>query len=79
MILSVEVANTMVTSAQVMGYTSIAVVALIVFLSLKVIISSETENKQVKSFIKGSNIAIVSLLLIFIFILAYQVRIAPLK
>lgn len=78
MILSVAEATSMLTTAQVMSYTYIVVFALTVLLALKALMGSETENKRVKSFVKGSNIAIVSLLLIFVVVVVYRVMITPL-
>lgn len=78
MILSVAEATSMLTTAQVMSYTSMVVFALTVLLALKAIMRSETKNQRVKSFVKGSNIAIVSLLLIFVVVVIYKVMITPL-
>ena len=66
-------AATTVTTADVMTYSMVAVVALILFLALKEIMSSETENKSVRNFMKGVNVAIVPLLLVFVAIVAYKV------
>jgi len=73
MISTVTTTTTTVTTAEVMTYSIIAVVALIVFLALKEIMSSETDKRSIKSFIKGSNVAIVPLLLVFVAIVAYKV------
>ena len=73
MISTVTTTTTTVTTAQVITYSIIAVVTLIVFLALKEILSSETERKSVKSFVKGSNVAIIPLLLVFVAIVAYKV------
>lgn len=73
MISTVTTATTTVTTAQVMAYSIIAVVSLIVFLALKEILSSETERPSVKLFLKGSNVAIVPLLLVFVAIVVYKV------
>ena len=59
--------------ADVMTYSLVAVVALILFLALKEIMSSETENRSVRNFMKGVNVAIVPLLLVFVAIVAYKV------
>ena len=64
---------TTVTTADVMTYSLVAVVALILFLALKEIMSSETENRSVRNFMKGVNVAIVPLLLVFVAIVAYKV------
>jgi len=60
-------------TAQIMTYSIIAVVSLIVFLALKEILSSETKRPSVKLFLKGSNVAIIPLLLVFVAIVAYKV------
>ena len=73
MISTVTTTTTTVTTPEVMAYSIIAVIALITFLAIKEILSSETENQKVKSFVKGSNIAIVPLLLVFVAIVAYKV------
>jgi chromate transport protein ChrA len=51
----------------------IAVISLIIFLAIKEILRSEIENKKVKSFLKGVNIAIIPLLLIFIAIVGSKI------
>lgn len=57
-----------------MAYSVIAVIALIAFLALKEILSSEAENSnRISSFIKGSNVAIVPLLLVFAAVVTYRV------
>lgn len=66
-------AATTVTTTDVMTYSMVAVVALILFLALKEIMSSETENRSVRNFMKGVNVAIVPLLLVFVAIVAYKV------
>ncbi len=73
MISTVTATAVAVTTGQVMSYSIIAVVSLIVFLALKEILSSETDRPSVKLFLKGSNIAIVPLLLVFVAIVAYKV------
>lgn len=73
MISTVTTTTTTVTTAQVMAYSIIAVVSLIVFLALKEILSSETGRPSVKLFLKGSNVAIVPLLLVFVAIVVYKV------
>jgi uncharacterized membrane protein len=70
---TVAAAATTVTTADVMTYSMVAVVALILFLALKEIMSSETENRSVRNFMKGVNVAIVPLLLVFVAIVAYKV------
>ena len=73
MISTVTTTTTTVTTTEVMAYSIIAVIALITLLALKEILSSETENTTLKSLVKGSNIAIVPLLLVFVAIVAYKV------
>ena len=74
MISTVTTTTTTVTTAQVMAYGIIAVIALIVFLALKEILSAEADkSERMKSFVKGSNVAIVPLLLVFVAIVAYKV------
>jgi hypothetical protein len=73
MISTVTTTTTTVTTAQVMTYSLIAIGSLIVFLALKEIMSSESGNKNIKSFVKGSNVAIIPLLLVFTAIVAYKV------
>jgi len=73
MISTVTTTTTTVTTTEVMAYSIIAVIALIAILALKEILSSETENNYIKSFVKGSNIAIIPLLLVFVAIVAYKV------
>jgi len=74
MISTVTTMTTTVTTTQVMAYSIIAVIALIVFLALKEILSAEADkSERMKSFVKGSNIAIVPLLLVFVAVVAYKV------
>ncbi|MCZ3364278.1 MULTISPECIES: hypothetical protein [Methanobacterium] len=74
MISTVTTTTTTVTTTQVMAYGIIAVIALIVFLALKEILSAEADkSERMKSFVKGSNVAIVPLLLVFVAIVAYKV------
>ena len=74
MISTVTTMTTTVTTTQVMAYSIIAVIALIVFLALKEVLSAETDkSERMKSFVKGSNIAIVPLLLVFAAVVAYKV------
>lgn len=74
MISTVTTTTTTVTTAQVMAYGVIAVISLIVFLALKEILSADADkNDRIKSFVKGSNVAIVPLLLVFVAIVAYKV------
>lgn len=74
MISTVTTTTTTVTTSDVMAYSIIAVIALIAVLALKEILSAEVDkNPRMKSFVKGSNIAIVPLLLVFAAIVAYKV------
>ena len=74
MISTVTTTTTTVTTTQVMAYGIIAVISLIVFLALKEILSAEADkSERMKSFVKGSNIAIVPLLLVFVAIVSYKV------
>jgi hypothetical protein len=73
MISTVTATTTAVTTTQVMAYGIIAVVALIVFLALKEIMSSHSEkNSKINNFVRGSNVAIIPLLLVFVSIVAYK-------
>lgn len=74
MISTVTTTTTTVTTTEVMAYGIIAVIALIVFLALKEILSADADKSdRMKSFVKGSNIAIVPLLIVFAAIVAYKV------
>jgi len=74
MISTVTTTTTTVTTADVMAYSIIAVIALIAILALKEILSAEADkSSRMKSFVKGSNIAIVPLLLVFAAIVSYKV------
>ena len=74
MISTVTTTTTTVTTTQVMAYGIIAVISLIVFLALKEILSAEADkSERMKSFVKGSNVAIVPLLLVFVAIVSYKV------
>ena len=66
MISTVTTTTAAVTTTQAMTFGIIAVLALITLLAIKEILSSETNNKRVQSFVKGSNIAIIPLLLVFV-------------
>lgn len=75
-IISIVTANTAsaLSTADIINYSIIAVIALIIFLALKEILSANADkSKRMKSFSKGSNIAIVPLVLIFVVIVAYKV------
>lgn len=72
--ISTVTTTTAVAIAEVMAYGIIAVIALIVFLALKEILSADADkSERMKSFVKGSNIAIVPLLIVFAAIVAYKV------
>jgi len=73
MISTVTTTTTTISTAEVMTFSIIAVVSLIVFLTLKEILSSESERETVKSFLNGANVAIIPLLLVFVAIVAYKV------
>ncbi|GEM_PF-3077552 len=73
MISTVSTVTTTITSTQAWNYGIIAVVTLIALLAIKEILSSETDNKYVQSFIKGSKVAIIPLLLVFVSIVAFKV------
>ena len=63
-----------VTLMQAMTYSIIAIIALIVLLASKEILNTESrKNKQIHSFIKGTNVAILPLLMVFTAIVAYKV------
>jgi len=74
MISTVTTTTTAITMGQVMAYSVMAVIALIVFLALKEILSSEANSSnKISSFIKGSNVAIVPLLLVFAAVVTYKI------
>ena len=74
MISTVTATTTATAMTQIMNYSIIAVTALIVFLALKEILSTEShKNERMKSFMEGSNVAIVPLLMIFVSLVAYKV------
>ncbi|AEG18398.1 hypothetical protein MSWAN_1384 [Methanobacterium paludis] len=73
MISTVTTTTAAVTTTQAMTFGIIAVLALITLLAIKEILSSETNNKRVQSFVKGSNIAIIPLLLVFVSIVGFKV------
>lgn len=74
MISTVTTTTTAVTTAEVMTYSVIAVIALIAFLAVKEVLSTEAgTNVRVQSFVEGSNIAIVPLLMVFAALVAYKV------
>ena len=73
MISTVTTVTTTVTMTQVMTYSIIAVIALVAFLAFKEILSTGThENKKIQSFVEGTNVAIVPLLIVFASIVTYK-------
>lgn len=74
MISTLTAMTTTITSAQIMNYSIIVIVALIIFLALKEILGAESDkNKRMKSFVSGSNIVIVPLILVFLAMVAYKI------
>ena len=74
MISTVTATTTMVAMTQVMTYSIIAVVALIAFLIFKEILNTEShKNEKIRTFVQGTNVAIVPLLVVFVSIVAYKV------
>ncbi len=74
MISTLTAMTTTITSAQIMNYSIIVIAALIIFLALKEILGAESDrNKRMKSFVRGSNIVIVPLILVFVAIVAYKI------
>jgi hypothetical protein len=73
MISTVNTTTAAVTTMQAMNYSIIAVLALITLLAMKEILSSKTNDKRVKAFVNGFNVAIIPLLLIFINIVTFKV------
>lgn len=71
--ISTVVTTTTISNDQIMTYSIVAVVALIAFLALKEIMSSETDNPQVAYFVKGTNVAIIPLLLVFVAIVGFKI------
>ena len=66
--------TTTIPTAQIMDYSIIVVAALIIFLALKEILGAESDkNKRMNSFVSGSNIVIVPLILVFIAIVTYRI------
>lgn len=65
---------TAVNITQVINYSIISVIALLALLTLKEILRNESgKNKRIKSFVEGSNVAIVPLMMVFVSIVAYKV------
>jgi hypothetical protein len=74
MISTVTTTTTTVATVQIMTYSIIAVISLIVFLALKEIFSAEADkSERMKSFVSGSNIVIVPLIIVFTAIVSYKV------
>lgn len=61
------------SSGEVVNYSVIAISALILFLALNSILRPTRGSYKIDSIIKGSNLAIVPLLLVFIIIFVYKV------
>ncbi len=74
MISTVTATTTIVSMTQVMTYSIIAVIALVTILALKEILNTESsKNERIRSFVEGTNVAIVPLLLVFVSIVGYKV------
>jgi len=74
MISTVTATTTIVAMTQVMTYSIIAVITLVTVLALKEILNAESSrNERIRSFIEGTNVAIVPLLLVFVSIVGYKV------
>ena len=74
MISTLTAMTTTITTAQIMDYSIIVIAALIIFLALKEILGAGSDkSKRMESFARGSNIAIVPLILIFVAIVAYKI------
>lgn len=74
MISTVTTTTSAVTAADVMTYSVIAVIALIAFLAMKEVLTTEVGNNvRIQSFVQGSNVAIVPLLMVFVALVAYKV------
>jgi len=66
--------NTSITnSSEIVTYSVIVIGALILFLALNSILRPAERSNRIDSIMKGSNLAIVPLLLFFIFIFVYKV------
>lgn len=64
--------TTTLTSNEIVTYSVVAISALILLLAINAILSPAEYTYRISSIIKGSNLAIVPLLLIFIFIVIYK-------
>lgn len=62
-----------VSSGEIVNFSIIAIGALIIFLALNSILRPAKGSYKIDSVIKGSNLAIVPLLLVFIIIFVYKV------
>jgi uncharacterized BrkB/YihY/UPF0761 family membrane protein len=60
-------------SSEIVTYSVIVIGALIIFLALNSILRPAEHSNRIDSIMKGSNLAIVPLLLFFIFIFVYKV------
>lgn len=65
--------TSLASSGEIVNYSVIAIGALILFLALNSILRPTRGSYKIDSVIKGSNLAIVPLLLIFIIIFVYKV------
>jgi hypothetical protein len=65
-----------ISTVQVMDFTTFCMGLLIVLLMF-VVVCSKIENQHVQYMVKGSYIAILPLLLMFLVLAAYQAMIAP--
>ncbi len=74
MISTVTATTAAAAMTNITTYSIIAVIALITFLAVKEILSTEShKNRRMQSFVEGSNIAIVPLLMVFVSLVAYKV------
>lgn len=74
MISTITATTTALAMNNVMTYSIIAIIALILVLVLKEISSTgSSKNKRMQLFVEGSNVAIAPLLMVFVAIVAYKV------
>ena len=74
MISTVTTTTTAVTTAQIMSYSVIAVISLIVFLALKEMMRSEAGKRpSMRAFLSGANVAIIPLLMVFMVVVAFKI------
>jgi len=68
MISTIIFATSTWTTTQIIIYNTVAIIALIVLLNLREILSAKSyENKRIRSFVEGANIATIPLMMVFIF------------